>query len=283
MAAVASLPIVLLNAFIILVVTKRKDLQKPSNILLSSMAITDLLIGLIAKPISSASDFLTLRQASYGYICKLNAVNMFFWPLLYTATFHHLTIIAWERYVAIQKWMDYKLKITIGRLKNIALGTWLSSLLPTVICFTSSLVFTGPFVRGFLTAWVATEAVCLFLVGFFYRKIYLGIRNRKLNEISQFDDLLKAKLESKVAKTTGVLSAMVISSFMPVFVFTVVGNVIPVFRTKEALRFTQILSQLTSMVNPLLYCYRDGRFRNALRELLGMKRSHALQPAVSSA
>ena len=138
--AVASLPIVLLNAFIILAVTKRKDLQKPSNILLSSMAITDLLIGLIVMPISAAFGFLTLRQASYEYICKLNAVNMFFWPLHHTATFHLLATIAWERYVAIQKWMDYKLKIAIGRLKNIALGTWLSSLLPTVIYFSSSVI-----------------------------------------------------------------------------------------------------------------------------------------------
>ena len=282
--AVVSLPTVLLNAFIILAVTKRKDLQKPSNILLSSMAITDLLIGVIVMPISAASDFLILRQASYEYICMLNAVNMFFGPLLSTATFHHLTIIAWERYVAVQKWMDYKLKITNGRLKKIAVGTWLSSLLPTVIFFTSSLVFRDRvFLRGVVTAWVATETLCLFLVGFFYRKVYLGIRSRKLNEISQIDELLKAKLESKVAKTTGLLSAMAISSFIPVFVFVVLGNVIPVLRTNEALRFMQILTQFTSLVNPLLYCYRDNRFRDALRELLGMKKSRAIQQAAGSA
>ena len=282
--AVASLPTVFLNAFIILAVTKRKDLQKPSNVLLSSMAITDLLIGVIVMPISATSDFLILRQASYEYICMLNAVNMFFGPLLSTATFHHLTIIAWERYLAVQKWMDYKLKITNGRLKKIAMATWLSALLPTVTYFTSSLVSKDRvFLGGVLTAWVATETVCLFLVGFFYRKVYLGIRNRKLNEISQIDDLLKAKLESKVAKTTGLLSAMVISSFIPIFVFAVLGNVIPVFRTNEALRCTQILTQLASLVNPLLYCYRDNRFRDALRELLGLKKSQVLQPAAGSA
>ena len=186
--------------------------------------------------------------------------------------------------MAVQKWMDYKLKITNGRLKKIAVGTWLSSLLPTVIFFTSSLVFRDRvFLRGVVTAWVATETLCLFLVGFFYRKVYLGIRSRKLNEISQIDELLKAKLESKVAKTTGLLSAMAISSFIPVFVFVVLGNVIPVLRTNEALRFTQILTQFTSLVNPLLYCYRDNRFRDALRELLGMKKSRAIQQAAGSA
>ena len=75
---------------------------------------------------------------------------------------------------------------------------------------------------GVVTLWIALETVCVFLVAFFYRrKAYLGMRNRKLNEISQIDDLRKAKLESKAAKTTGLLSAVVISSFIPVFVFAV--------------------------------------------------------------
>ena len=207
---------------------------------------------------------------------------MFFGPLLFIATLHHLTVIAWERYMAVQKWMEYKRKITNGRLRKIAIGTWLSSLLPTVLYFTSSLV-SSAFFGGVVTLWIALESVCLFLVAFFYRKVYLGIRNHKLNEISQIDDLMKAKLESKVAKTTGLLSAMVISSFIPIFVMAVLGSVIPVFRSQGAIRLTQILTQLTSLLNPLLYCYRDHRFRNALRELLGMKKSHAIQLATGSA
>ena len=282
--AIALLPTILLNAFIILAVKKRRELQKPSNILLSSMAITDLLNGLIVMPISATSDFFIVSQVSYEYICMLNTANMFFGPLLFIATLHHLTIIAWERYMAVQKWMEYKRKITNGRLKKIAIGTWLSSLFPTVLYFTSSVVASDPAFFGLvITLWIALESVCLFLVAFFYRKVYLGICNRKLNEISQIDDLMKARVESKVAKTTGLLSAMVISSFIPIFVMAVLGSVIPVFRSSAALRFTQILTQLTSLFNPLLYCYRDHRFRNALRELLGMKKSQAIQLATGSA
>ena len=208
---------------------------------------------------------------------------MFFGPLLFIATLHHLTIIAWERYMAVQKWMEYKRKITNGRLKRIAVGTWLSSLLPTILYFTSSAVSGDPaFFGAVVTLWIAVESVCLFLVAFFYRKVYIGICNRKLNEISQIDELMKAKLESKVAKTTGLLSAMVISSFIPIFVMAVLGSVIPIFRSSAALRFTQILTQLTSLLNPLLYCYRDHRFRNALRELLGMKKSQVTQLATGS-
>ena len=69
----------------------------------------------------------------------------------------------------------------------------------------------------------AVETVCIFFVAFFYRKVYLGVRNRKLNEISQIDVLAKAKLESKIAKTTGLLTAVVIFSFIPTFVFGIIG------------------------------------------------------------
>ena len=281
---VVSLPTVLLNAFIILAVTKRKDLQKPSNILLSSMAITDLLIGVIVMPISAASDFLILRQASYEYICMLNAVNMFFGPLLSTATFHHLTIIAWERYVAVQKWMDYRRIITNGRLKKIAIGTWLSVILPTVAYYTIAVVVVDRRIsNAVLTGWIAVETACLFLVAYFYQKVYFGIRNRKLNEISQINVLIKDKLESKVAKTTGLLTTAFISSFMPLFVLVILRNPVPVFRTNAAFQFTQVFTQMNSLFNPLLYCYRDQRFRNAIRELLGLKKLQARQSAIDTA
>ena len=118
---IALFPTILLNTFIILAVTRRRELQKPSNILLSSMVVTDLLVGAIVMPVYASIDFFTVSQVSLRTSCTLFAVNMFF--LLFTSTLHHLTVIAWERYVAVQKCMDYKVIITNGRLKKIVFGT----------------------------------------------------------------------------------------------------------------------------------------------------------------
>ena len=131
--------------------------------------------------------------------------------------------------------------------------------------------------EGIATAWSVVRAACLFLIAFFYRKVYLAIRNRKLNEICQMDDLMEAKLQSKVAKTTGLLTAAVISSFFPTIVFAIFAKFVPIFRTTAARRFTQVLFQLNSTFNPLLYCYRDRRFRNAVCDLLGRKKTQAKQ------
>ena len=117
-AVMASLPTILLNVVIIIAIKQRKELQKPSNFLLSSLAVTDLLVGAVAMPTSAIIDFFTFRQVSFEYTCMLYSVNLFFLPLLFGATMHHLIVIAWERYVAVQKWMEYKLIITSDRLKK---------------------------------------------------------------------------------------------------------------------------------------------------------------------
>ena len=278
-----SIPTILLNAFIILAIKQNRDLQKTSNIMLSSMAVTDLLVGVIVMPITAAIYFFTLRQVLPEYICVLFGANNIFAPLLFSTTLHHLTVIAWERYVAVQKWMEYKLIITNDRLKKIAIGTWLSALFPTAAYFSLTVVSGNHIiVNSVFAGWVAAEAVCLFLIAFFYRKVYLGIRNRELNEISQIDVLMKAKLESKVAKTTGLLTIAIISSFIPIFVFAILGNLVPLFRTNASMRLTQLVIQFNSLFNPLLYCYRDHRFRNAIRELLGMKNPQVKQSAVGA-
>ena len=255
--------------------------------MLSSLAVTDLLVGAIVMPISATIYFFSFRQVLTEFTCILLAANNIIFPLLFSTTLHHLTIIAWERYVAVQKWMYYKLIITNGRMKKIAIGTWLCSALFPVASYVSVTVVSGNriILNSVLAGWVAAEAVCLFLIALFYRKVYLAIRNRKLNEISQIDVLMKAKLESKVAKTTGLLTAAIISPCIPIFVFATLGNLVPLFRTDFFIRFTQLATQLNSLLNPLLYFYRDHRFRNALRELLGMKkpRAQAIQSAVCAA
>jgi len=284
---ILSIPTIILNAFIIFAIKQRRELQKPSNVMLSSLAVTDLLVGAIVMPISATIYFFSFRQVLTEFTCILLAANNIIFPLLFSTTLHHLTIIAWERYVAVQKWMYYKLIITNGRMKKIAIGTWLCSALFPVASYVSVTVVSGNriILNSVLAGWVAAEAVCLFLIALFYRKVYLAIRNRKLNEISQIDVLMKAKLESKVAKTTGLLTAAIISPCIPIFVFATLGNLVPLFRTDFFIRFTQLATQLNSLLNPLLYFYRDHRFRNALRELLGMKkpRAQAIQSAVCAA
>jgi hypothetical protein len=87
---------------------------------------------------------------------------------------------------------------------------------------------------------------------------------------------MKMKLESKVAKTTGLLTAALLFSFIPISVFAILANVFPAFRRNAGIRFVAAVTQWNSLFNPLLYCYRDRRFRNAIVKLLQMKKPTAI-------
>ena len=123
-------------------------------------------------------------------------------------------------------------------------------------------------------------ACCLTAIGYFYIMVNLGVRKRKITEISQVSALVKAKQEIKVVKTTGLITAALILSFVPVIVIGGLADVFPVLRTSNAFLVAETLIQFNSLANPLIYFYRDRRFRKAALELLRVRKPEAIQPAV---
>ena len=236
-------------------------------------------------PISATVDIFILRQVSPNHICTLDSViskPMFFF--ICSSSFYHLTAIAWERYVAIQKLIDYKVIVTKGLLQKLSLVTWLLALFTSVPAFTMATVGVDHEVWQItLTAEGAVGLICLVAIVYFYIMVYLGVRKRKINEISQVNALIKAKLEWKVAKTTGLLTAALILSFLPAFLIATVGNISSVIETNSFLRLGEAFVLLNSLVSPILYCYKDRQFRKAVLELLGVRKLNVVQPGDGAA
>ena len=281
---IASPAAIFLNILVIAVLNKRKVMKKTSTILMTSLAVADLLGGGISMPLSATIDVLILRQVSFEHICFLvNGPDVCAMYFVFFSSLYHLAAIAWERYVAVVKWMDYKVIVTTNRLKKLAIIAWigtvftiLSPLLPTVAGGDIEII------EYIFVAWMVCATIALIAIVYFYVMVYLAIRKRKISEISQVTTLVRAKLESKVAKTTFLLTAAVIVSNAPGIVFHFLGEAFPFLRTSVNFRVWELLIQLNSLVNPLLYCYRDRRFRNALLELLRIRKPRASQPAVYS-
>lgn len=75
-------------------------------------------------------DVLLLRKDLSHTICGI----AFAYQLVYASactSLYHLTVIAWERYVAVTKWMHYKALFRINRTKKLAIVAWLLALLTT--------------------------------------------------------------------------------------------------------------------------------------------------------
>ena len=79
---------------------------------------------------------------------------------------------------------------------------------------------------------------------------------------------MKGKLENKFAYTTFWLRVFFAVSGFPSLVVSLLGGVSPFFRQVSTIRWAETILQLNSLFNPILYWYRNRRFREAILELL---------------
>ena len=290
-ASIVSPPAVLLNALIIIAVKQRKELQRTSNILLTSLAVTDLLVGSICIPLSAVVKLLVPHQVlADRYICVLDFVSISTTITLAICSIFHLTVIAWERYVAIRKWIDYKVMVTKGRMKKLAIVAWVLAIVTVSPNF-----ITAP-LTGMMRANEAVLALEIFLIVlsvllmsalslivYFYVMVYLGVRKRKVSQIRQVSELVKVRQERRIAMTAAVVTITLILSFMPSILGGMLQGIYPVFRQRLAMRVADIFLYLNSVANPLIYCYRDRRFRNAVLEILKSRRPKEKPSVVTNA
>ena len=97
---------ILFNLVVIIAVKTRGKLKKNSNILLSRLALADLLVGAVSMPLSIMLDTLVInRVLVVGIICTIEFISVTVMYTICSASFFHLLLIAWERYVALAKWM----------------------------------------------------------------------------------------------------------------------------------------------------------------------------------
>ena len=269
-ASIISPTAVLLNALVIIAVMKRRELQRLSNILLSSLAVTDLLVGAICIPLSAVDGFLLPYQIfAAQHICTLDVATVWLSLTLTFCSLFHLVLIAWERYVAIRKWRYHRDTLTKSRLIKLAAIAWISGTAFVLIPFLISIAVSG---RTTLVVFLVSTCLILALIVYFYVMVYLEIRKRKFNQILQVSVLVLLKTEYRVAKTTALVTAALFLSFVPVVSLPLLGIVFPVLRKMSSWRAVETLVLSNSLVNPLIYCYRDCRFKKVVLELLSMKK-----------
>ena len=194
-SSISSLAVIFLNALVVVALQQKRELKKTCTVMLFSMAIADLLVGATSMPLNIALDTIISRQVCYsGFhiateLCEFTLV----WSSLY-----HLTVIAWERYVAIRKWMHCKVIVTKDRMRKLAIMAWLLAVFATSPLIVMTVVGVHHKIKRI---WHIGESVagtiCLVAIGYFYIMIYHGVRRCKMAAISQATALVRAKQEIK--------------------------------------------------------------------------------------
>ena len=271
----------LLNLLVIIAVKTRRELKRDSNILLSRLAVTDVLVGVVSLPLTITLDSLVLQRILFeDVICTLNSVSVFALHTLYAVSFLHLLLIAWERYVVMVNWMKYKAIVSRERVNKYVRIAWLAALLTV----NPQKIMKAAGVRYEITIIVEVAVIlfwgaCLFLIAYFYANAYIGVRkwSRIQLRTSSGNSLFRTKLERRIFRTASWLTF-----FAGIFGITaaVVYFVSP--SPSYSFRWSQTILQLNSLFNPLLYFYRNRQLRKAALGMLRCRKPQRIQPVAHS-
>ena len=247
-----------LNTLVIVTIQKTRELQTNSNILITRLAITDLLVGAVSTPLNIRVDALILRGtvpesivcASYMHVC---------------ASYMHLILMGWERYVAIAKPMKYKVLVRKRRIKRYSGIVWITVVIVYVLVMTlQAIALPHEFLLVLHLIEGVFSLISFLALVYFYSMVYSKARKQSQCQISQ----ITAKIQNRIAFTACLLTAAVFLCSLPMAVFVATLQFLPILRASSVFRWSEVPLYLNSLLNPVLYFYRNRRYRKAALKLL---------------
>lgn len=269
--------VILLNALVIVAIKTKRRLQTMGNILLASLAGTDLAMGLTAQPAFIASVISRLTDGSisvFGTSRLLDDIKNANFVVLCFASIIHLVLVSADRFVAMKCSLLYDTIVTKFRITVAAACSWL---FPVIYVFIRFMVLPELMEKIMLGHIVV--AICLLMIIYCHGSVYFICR-RHLIEIKSAQPSQEATakfLEDKKAwKTTGFIVGGVFMCYMPILLSALLFAILPVNKKildslfPSSFFFSFVV--LNSLLNPVIYCWRCTAIRKAMLELLRKSR-----------
>ncbi|CAL9692191.1 unnamed protein product [Knipowitschia caucasica] len=257
------------NLLVIISIVYFKQLHIPTNYLILSLAVADLLVGVLVFPFSMAQ---TLTSCLYleNVFCKIRDC---FDVTISTSSILNLCCISIDRYYAICNPLMYKSTVTVRVAGVMICVTW------TVAAIIGVSIIMGGHSQGtceemclvdFLTT-IAGAIFAFFMPAFIMLCIYIKIffvaqRQRNTIQISKCGSV--SKTERKATKTLAIVMGVFLLCMTPYFlciVFLPLASETPPFSLIEALNW---LTLSNSMLNPFIYAFFYSWFRSACKIIL---------------
>ncbi len=262
------LPTVLLNALIITAVKTKRRLQTNYNILLASLAGTDLAVGIAAQPAFITQEIYRLTGGSPYEFCKIHNITQAATVSLCLVSLFHLVIISVERYVAMKYSLRYESIVNKFRLTVAVAGSWLI----VIFSYVSKILAGKVIIPAHIFA-----IVSLLVIFYCHISVYFVCR-RHMNHIKSEQDSKEERAkflaERKVWKTTGIIIGGVTICYLPGFLHSLIAvtflsgsSVSRVSYIPWPLIFSCYL--FNSFFNPvILFFWRSKAIRDASKQLL---------------
>ncbi|XP_015259694.1 PREDICTED: trace amine-associated receptor 1-like [Cyprinodon variegatus] len=267
---ILSLLIICGNLLVITSVIYFKQLHTPTNYLILSLAVTDLLVGALVLPFST---ILSLNPCLYsGYLlCKMRSL---FDILLCASSILNLCCISIDRYYAVCHPLTYRSKINVRVSLTMILVSWtLSALLaisitgrglsqknPNQKCaifVATKETSPGPFIEFYIPA--------IIILTIYLRILMVAKKQARSIRTTVKSEAALSKMERKANITLTIVLGVFLMCWTPFFLSLGLYSMGKVTIPAVAIEVFKWLGWSNSMLNPLVYAFFYRWFRHAFK------------------
>ena len=261
---------IILNALVMIAVKTKARLKTKSNTTLACLALTDVLVGIIAQPLfAGVTMSISQGETSNKYYPRQRIVRAVLRSLA-GASIRHLVLISVERYLAIKHPFTYTTMVTKARILCSSGLAWI-----TVVAANLPLLLTNN--NTILTLTNILLFICMTTIVFCQITVYIETRRHEkeiaAQQVSQ-EARQKFLKEKKALKLTTTVLFILFLCYSPQLVVRIlfVSSKITTVNSKCIVLFSATtIGVLNSFINPIVYCVRTRQFRSAFIEILRRK------------
>ena len=261
------------NTLILAALRKESSLNRPSKLLLQSLAATDLCAGLISGPLLATFELSLVKE--HWHVCVFSGFASSITGFTFGgATLLTMTAISVDRLLALMLGLRYREVVTLTRMYVVVIAFWLGS---GAVAAVQLWNFEALRWYSYLVIPLcqATSAFC-------YIKIF-----RTLTLFRQQTRLLQANHLDMVRCKNAISSALwlqftLVICYLPFAVVNVVmvSTISPQNTMPSSLfvarLFAVVLTHLNSSLNPILYCWKIRPVRQAVKATIRQLLCHLL-------
>ena len=255
------------NTLILAALHKESSLHPPSKLLLRSLAITDLLVGIIVEPLYVAC-LMSVKSKRWD-ICYNVYVALFIASyILCAVSLLVLTAISVDRLLALWLGLRYRQVVTLTRVSITVIVMWV---LPIVA--TTSYIWNPQLLLLLLYIHLS---FCLSIIIFSYMKIFFMLRHYQI-QVTVAQEQPRQAIPLNIARyRKAVYSALWVQ--FTLFICYLPFGITQALTDLKSVRFSSSVYLaktfsftfvfLNSALNPLLYCWKIKEVRQAVRDAI---------------
>ena len=258
------------NTLILVALHKESSLHPPSKLLLRSLAITDLLVGIIVEPLNVVYLLMSVKRKTWDICYNVYVAPFIASYILCSVSLSSLTAISVDRLLALWLGLRYRQVVTLRRVYITVIIMWVLSIVAT-----TSYVWNPQLLSLLLYIHLS---FCLSIIIFSYMKIFIMLRHYQIQaEINVAQEQPRQAIPLNIARyRKAVYSALWVQ--VTLFICYLPFGITQALTDLKSVRFSSSVYLaktfsftfvfLNSALNPFLYCWKIKEVRQAVKDVI---------------